>query len=73
MCYTGECYFEVCGGEFAGDCIIVNHGAFVEKYGECACCVGGMPDDKESERYIKENKERLDAIFESWLRDRWCS
>ena len=70
MCYTGECKFEYGwtpnGG---GGCMISDYQKFREKYGEHACVVGGVPDCYETEKYIEDNKERLDAIYEQWCKD----
>lgn len=70
MCYTGKCLFEYgWTPNGAGDCMISNYEKFYEKYGEHACIVGGVPDCYETEKYIEDNKERLDAIYEQWCKD----
>lgn len=69
MCNSGKCLFEA-GGANTGDCMVGDLVGFREKYGECACYVGGMPEDEESEQYIAENEERFDAIYRRWERER---
>ena len=69
MCNSGECLFEA-GGANAGDCRIGDSKKFLEEYGESPCIVGGMPDSKEAEHYIAENREHLDAIYRQWEKKR---
>lgn len=63
MCNTGECHFE----SYLGDCMINDFDKFKEKYGECACIVGGHIEDEEAKEYIAKNKDRLDAIYQQWV------
>ena len=71
MCYSGQCRMECQGQGYEGECVISPHlhQWFFETYGETACIVGGMFDDEESEEYIINNKERLDAIYKQWYYD----
>lgn len=71
MCFTGVCLFEN-GGDRAGECMVFGHKAFEEKYGESPCIVGQCPQDPDDEKYIKENKERLEEIYRRWIRERYA-
>lgn len=55
MCYSGMCSFE----NHMGDCRVKNSEKFRSELDESPCLIGGMPLDKESEEYIKENSDRL--------------
>lgn len=69
MCYTGICLFENGGGR-AGDCMVFGHSDFEKRYGESPCIVGQLPQDPDDEKYIEENKERLDDIYKRYLEER---
>lgn len=69
MCYTGVCLFENGGGR-AGECMVFGHEKFKERFGESPCIVGQCPGDPDDEKYIEENRERLDAIYGRWLIER---
>ena len=70
MCYTGICLFEYSGGNSIGGCMVSVHDSFQERYGESPCIVGQCPQDPDDEKYIEENKERLDDIHRCWCRER---
>lgn len=69
MCYTGICIFEYSGGDSVGGCMVHDHDAFRERYGETPCTVGQCPHDPDDERYIKENRDRLNEIFNRYWSD----
>jgi len=65
MCYSGMCVFE----NYMGGCNVKNYEKFKAELGESACIVGGMPDDEESEQYIKDNADRLaELAYEAYER-----
>ena len=66
MCYSGKCLFEF---SWSVDCMICNHHKCHEKYRETECMVGGVPYCYETEKYIENNKELLNAIYEQWCKD----
>lgn len=70
MCYTGECFFEYSGGDSVGDCMVNRHAEFKERYGESPCIVGQCPQNPDDERYIEDNRERLEEIYRRWCRER---
>lgn len=66
MCYSGKCRFE----RYDGECMIYNYESFKEKYGECACTVGGHITCLDDEIYYIENEGRLRDIYMRWLEDK---
>ncbi len=70
MCYTGICLFEYSGGASVGGCMVNRHIEFKERYGETPCMVGQCPHDPDDEKYMKDNKERLEEIYRRWNGER---
>lgn len=62
MCYSGECLFEVGGGDRIGDCIIYDHSKFLEEYGLSPCLVGGVIIDAYDEVTFELNRKRIEEI-----------
>jgi len=50
--------------------MVFGHEKFKERFGESPCIVGQCPGDPDDEKYIEENRERLDAIYGRWLIER---
>lgn len=73
MCYTGICLFESgWGPRGPGDCTVVgSFEKFEERYGETPCMVGQCPQDPDDAKYMEENRERLNGIYEKYLADRF--
>lgn len=71
MCYTGECVFEVGGGDCVGDCMISDYARFTEEYGLDSCIVGGIAKSPYDEETIRLNKDLIENIRNRWFEERY--